>query len=235
MKTDQRNDVDMLKTVSAYLADHNAVWGSMAPFATAVRSLNDGIKAVDTTAQNQETPTGATQDKASARDALEDVLFLMCEALGVLAHNASDNDLFALTDVTPTTLDRMDGEELSNRAARVLAAANEKKTELETLQVTQANIDELDTALQTFNATKTSPRTRTAERKAQTESLGRQVRDLKKHLRHSIDPMVNLLRRMNPDFVAGYRAARVVIDRAATRAAAPSTPTPPTTPTPPKP
>ena len=106
MKTDQRNDVDMLKTVSAYLADHNAVWGSMAPFATAVRSLNDGIKAIDTTAQNQETPTGATQDKASARDALEDVLFLMCEALGVLAHNASDNDLFALTDVTPTTLDR---------------------------------------------------------------------------------------------------------------------------------
>ena len=122
---------------------------------------------------------------------------------------------------------------MSNRAARVLAAANEKKTELETLQVTQANIDELDTALQTFNATKTSPRTRTAERKAQTESLGRQVRDLKKHLRHTIDSMVNLLRRMHPDFVAGYRAARVVIDRAATRTAAkPSTPAPPTLPKP---
>ena len=57
---------------------------------------------------------------------------LSAEALGVLAHNASDNDLFALTDVTPTTLDRMDGEELSNRAARVLAAANEKKTDLAT-------------------------------------------------------------------------------------------------------
>jgi hypothetical protein len=229
MKTNLRNDVDMIKTVSAYLADHNAVWGSMAPFAAAVRTLNDGIAAIDATAQNQETPTGATQDKAVARDALEDVLFLMCEALGVLAHNASDNDLFALADITPTTLDRMDGEELSNRAARILAAANEKKTELETLQVTQANIDELNAALVTFNAVKSSPRTRTAERKAQTESLGRQVRDLKKHLRHAIDPMVNLLRRMHPDFVAGYRAARVVIDRAATRTAGKSsTPTPPT-------
>lgn len=232
MKTELRNDIDMYKTVSAYLAEKNSVWGSMTPLATAVGTLNDGIAALDATAQNQETPSGATVDKAGARDALEDVLFLMCEALGVLAHTSSDNDLFALTDVTPTTLDRMDGEELSNRAARVLAAANDKKTDLARFQVTQANIDELDTALQTFNSVKTSPRARTAERKAQTQSLARQNRDLKKHLRNQIDPMVNLFRRTNPDFVAGYRAARVIIDRPATRTAAPTTPTPPPAPKP---
>ena len=204
----------------------------MTPLAAAVTTLDDGIGALDATIQNQETPTGATQDKAGARDALEDVLFLMCEALGVLAHSASDNDLVALTDVTPTTLDRMDGEELSNRAARVLAAANTKKTDLARFQVTQANIDELDTALQTFNSVKKSPRTRTAERKAQTQSVGRQIRDLKKHLRNQIDPMVNLFQRTNPDFVAGYRAARVIVDRPATRTAAASTTTPTTPPTP---
>jgi len=123
----------------------------------------------------------------------------------------------------------MDAEALSNRGASVLAAANTKKTELATLQVTQANIDELDDALQAFNSAKASPRTSTAERAAHTQSLASLIRETSGILKNQIDPLVNLFRRTNADFVAGYRSARVVVDRAATRAAAaPSTPIPPT-------
>jgi len=165
-----------------------------------------------------------------ARDALEDVLFLMCEALGVLAHTSNDNALFGLTEVTRTSLDRMHAEELTNRATSVLAAANTRKTELATMQVTQANLDELDQALQDFNATKTGPRTAIAERSVQTESLPRRVRTVNGILRNKIDRMVSLFRRTNPDFVSGYQSARVIVDRAATHAAAKSTPAPaPTT------
>src|SRR5438067_3196732 len=159
MNTEQTNRVNMFKATSAYLADHNSVWSSMAPFATAVTQLNDKTAAIDVAAQKQETPTGATQDKAASRDALEDVLFLMCEALSVLGHTASDQDLVALASVNPSILNKMDAEELSNRAASVLGAANAKKTDLATLQVTQANIDELANALEAFNAAKASPRT----------------------------------------------------------------------------
>jgi hypothetical protein len=64
---------------------------------------------------------------------------------------------------------------------------------------------------------------------AHTQSLASLIRDTSGVLKNRIDPLVNLFRRTHSDFVAGYRAARVVIDRAATRtAAAPSTPTPPT-------
>jgi hypothetical protein len=48
----------------------------------------------------------------------------------------------------------------------VLAKANAHKTELATLQVSQANIDELSEALTEFNAVKTARRTATAERAA---------------------------------------------------------------------
>jgi hypothetical protein len=229
MEVKQTNQVNMFKAVLAYLNQNNSIWGSMAPFTAAVTSLNDGITGIDETAQNQETPTGDTQDKAEARDALEDVLFLTCQALSVLAHTESDNDLLALVSVTPSTLDKMDAEELSNRAAAVLAKAQAQQTSLAALHVTQTNVLELDTALQNFNATKTGPRTRAAERKAQTQSLAGKIRAVSGILRHQIDPMVNLFRRTNPDFVAGYRAARVIIDRPATRpTAAPTTPTPPT-------
>jgi len=231
MDNKQTNRVNMFKTVSAYLADHNSVWNGTAPFAAAVTQINDKLAAIDTAAQKQETPSGATMDKEGARDALEDVLFLMCEALSVLGHTAGDNDLTALTSVSASALNKLDAEALSNRAASVLAAANAKRTDLATLQVTQANIDELSTALDTFNATKTSPRTHTAERTAQTQSLASLIRDTNGILKNQTDPLVNLFRRTNSDFVAGYRSARVIVDRAATRASTP----PPTTPTPPTP
>ena len=154
------------------------------------------------------------------------MLWKTCEALSVLAHDAGDNDLAALTRVTRTTLDRMSAEELSNRAAAVLAQANTHKTELAPLQVTQANLDELNGALTKFNATKAGPRTATADRAVLTESLPRLVREATDILRNKVDPMVNLFSRSNPDFVAGYENARVIIDRAATHKAKAATEAP---------
>ena len=45
--------------------------------------------------------------------------------------------------------------------------------------------------------------------------LANLIRDANGILRNEIDRMVNLFSRSNPDFVAGYEAARVVVDRAA--------------------
>jgi hypothetical protein len=231
MNTELTNRVTMFKTVASFLENNSTIWNTMAPLQTAVTQFKAKIAAIDTTAQKQEAPNGATDDKTEARHALEDVLFLACEALGVLAHTSNDNDLAALTDVTRTSLDRMNAEELSNRAVSVLAAATTRKTELATLQVTQANLDELDQALQDFNAAKTGPRTATAARVVQTDSLPRLIREASGILRNQIDRMVSLFKRSNPDFASGYQSARVIVDRAATHAAGKSTPAPaPTTP-----
>jgi hypothetical protein len=128
--------------------------------------------------KKQETPaTGAAVDKASARDALEDVLFLTCEALGLLGSTSNDNELVALAGVTPSTLHKLGDEELSNRATTALEKANAKKTDLAALQVTQANIDEFSQALQDFKTTKERPRQVTAGRAAETESLASLIRD----------------------------------------------------------
>jgi hypothetical protein len=226
MNTQLSNKVTMGRTVSAYMAEHNAVWNTMAPLQAAMTEVDAKLGDINVAAGQHETPKGATADKAEARDALEDVVFLMCEALGVLAHSNGDNDLAALTDVTATSLDRMSGEELSNRGAAVRAQANAHQTELQPLQVTQANIDELNEALADFNAAKTGPRTATAERAALTKSLPKLVRELLQVLRKKVDRMVNLFQRTHPDFVAGYETARVIVDRAATHKTKPAPPTP---------
>jgi hypothetical protein len=97
----------MIKTTGAYMAANHAVWNTMTPLQAAMTELDAKIVEIDTAAQQHETPQGAAADKADARDALEDVTFLACEALSVVAHSAADNDLAALTRVTRTTLDRM--------------------------------------------------------------------------------------------------------------------------------
>jgi len=228
MNTELTNRVTMLKTVSAYMEENKTVWNTMAPLQTALTDFAAELAHIDADAQEHEAPVGATADKADARDALEDVTFLMCEALSFVAHEADDNDLTALTRVSRTTLDRMSAEELSNRATSVLAQANAHKTELTQIQVTQENIDELSDALTEFNDAKAGPRTATATRAALTEALPKRVRDATDILRKRVDRLVNLFSRSNPDFVAGYENARAIVDRAAThKAKAAPTPPPP--------
>jgi hypothetical protein len=227
MDTEQRNRVTMFKTIGAFLQDNRSVWSDMAPLQAAVTQFNGKIAAIDVAVQKQEAPVGAAEDKATARDALEDVLFLMCEALGVLGHSGQDHDLLALTAVRPSTLQRLDDEELSNRATSILAEATARKTELAALRVIQANLDELEQALARFNASKVNPRTATAARVVQTESLPILIRDLSGMLRNEIDKMVNLFRRTNPEFVAEYRVARVIVDRAASHKTKPAGTSPP--------
>ena len=232
MNNVQANRVTMYKTTIAVLDENNVIWNPMIPFVDAVTRFKTKVGAIDTAAQKQDRPTGATQDKAGAREALEDVLFLMCQALGVLAHTNNDHDLLLLTDLTRSGIDKLDAEALSNRATLVLAQANARKSELATFQVTQANIDEFSSALQDYNEMKAGPRQATVERMVQTESLSTLGREANDILRNEIDPMVNLFSRTHPEFVSNYQSARVIIDRAATRTSAkPATSaTPPATP-----
>lgn len=217
MHTDQTNKITMFKTVNGYLNLHNAVWRGIPLMVTTVQQFNDLIAAIDLAAQKQETPiTGATVDKAAARDALEDVLFLTSEALGVLGYSQDDQDLVALTNLTPSTLAHMNVEELSNRATNLATQARARVSDLAELNVTSEIIDELDRALHDYTSAKESPRMAAAARMVHTKSLAELLRDAANVLREVIDPMVTLFRRTNPDFVGGYRGARVTIDRPAT-------------------
>jgi hypothetical protein len=196
--------------------------------------LKTNIAAIDGASQKQGTPTGATAEKESARTALEDAAFLMAQALSVLGHTTSNHDLKARTSSSRTDWDRLVDQDLSNRAASVLADANTHKTDLAAFNVTQAKIDDLNAAVDRFNSVRTSPRTAIADRVAQTKSIPFLIRETNAILLNEIDPMVNLFQPTHGEFVSGYRAARVIVDRAATRTSAArpgtGTSTPPATP-----
>ena len=231
----QTNRVTMYKTVAVVLDENNEVWNGMPLFAEAVQQFKDKLQAIDATAERQETSMhGAAGERTEARETLEDVLFLTCEALGVLADMSGDHELEDLADLRPSKISQLDNEELSHRATAVLASANEKKTELAGLQMTQANLDELDQALRTFDGAKSRPRSALVERGVQTQSLSTLIDEATNILRARLDRMVNLFRRTDPEFVQGYRRARVIVDRTGRRAAQSEEGTQPTLEAPPQ-
>ena len=212
MNNKDTNRLAMVTTTRDYLGTNSAIWSPMAPFGAAVTDLTNKLTEIDAVAQKHESPSGATADKADARDDLEDVLFLACRALSVLAHEANDNELVALCRTSQSALGELDAQALSTRA-----------------QVTQANLDEFTQRIAAFNEMKTGPREATATHRVHTESLRRLIQEASDILRNRIDPMVDLFSRSHPDFVAGYKAARVIVDRPATHASAkpPGDQTPP--------
>ena len=222
MDTRDTNRVNMFKTTADYLDRWTSVWSSMAPFTAATGRLKANIAAIDTASGKQQTPSGAASDKEAARTTLEDAAFLMTQALSVLSHTSNNHALKARTNASRSDWDRLVDQELSNRAASVLADANTHKTELAAYNVTQTKIDDLSQAIDRFIGVRTSPRTAVAERMAQTESIPMLVRDTNTILLNEIDPMVNLFQPTHGEFVSGYRAARVIVDRAATHTTAPN-------------
>jgi hypothetical protein len=216
MNTYQTNRRTMFKMVAKVFDDHNDVWNGMSPLTVSVQALKGKIQGIDDAVQQQETPTGATDAKASARDQLEDVLFLTCRALAVLGHTSNDHDLLAATDLARSDLDRLPDDELITRANAVTGLANAHKTELATFQVTQENLQELALRLQQFSSLLLEPRSDEVTHGTTTETVGSLIRDANGILRNEIDRMVDLFSRTNPDFVADYKRARVVVDRAAT-------------------
>jgi hypothetical protein len=228
MERKQLNRVTMFKTVDGYLENHTTVWSCMIPFGSALTDWRAVLASIDGAAQLLDAPSGATDTKAAARDALEDILFLICEAMGVLGHTSNNHDLIVLTDLSRSAIANMNAQDLVNRATTVLDQANENKTSLAAMLVTQANLDEFAEALASFGDAKEGPRMKTIARTVQTESLESLIRKANDILRNRIDPLVNLFLRSDPDFVAGYRGTRVVIDRRATH----GTNTPEVTPAP---
>jgi hypothetical protein len=59
-----------------------------------------------------------------------------------------------------------------------------------------------------------------------TASLPRLIRNANGILKNQLDRMVNLFQRSNPEFVAGYKVAREIVNRAATHETKSTNPAP---------
>lgn len=224
----QDNQAAMVETVAAYLNDNKAVWSGTKAFAAAVADLKAAIEAIGDQADRQQTPTkGTTDDKAKARDTLEEVMLEIADQLSALAEATGDLKLAGQVEFTRSALDKLTAKELETTAKRVAKLATANLKALADYNLDQDDLDGLDELTESFGGAKTAPRQAIAGRSAATSSLSQGIAKTRRILRSRIDKLVTPFRKTNPNFVAGYLAARVIVDRGGRNAKPPAATPPP--------
>ena len=219
----------IFETTIKLLDDNNALWSGTVAFADSVTRAKAGIDAIDTASDAQQKPTaGLTVDKAQLRTDLEDETLEIADQLAALAEKTNQGDLAEQVRMTKSSLDKLLDNDLEQTAERTVFLANNNIGALADYGVLPADVTALDTARTAFHDMITVPREAAAQRKAQSQSLPQLIAKVRSIFRNELDKLMTPFKKSNPDFYAGYLAARVIVDRAATHAT-----TPPPAPTPP--
>lgn len=227
------NRFAMVETTVAHLHKNKTLWENVPAFVTAVTDVDHVMGAIKIESGKQQAPTtGATATKTQARDALEDNVLEIADQLSALAASQHNPELAAQVEITRSSLDRLSDDELEVFAKRVIGLTTKYLGPLGEYLVGQAEIDELTGLTTTFVTLKTAPRSSVVERSSSTAALPELLAKASLILRGRIDKLVSRLRNTQPEFVAQYRAARVIVDRGgSTMAKEPTTPVPATAPT----
>jgi len=226
------NRFAMVETTVAHLNKNKPIWENTPAFVKAVADIDQVVGAIKIESGKQQTPTtGVTATKTQARDALEDTVLETADQLSALAVDQKNPELAAQVEITRSSLDRLSDEELEAFAKRVTGLATKYIAPLADYLVGQDEINELTELTNSFVTLKTAPRSSVVERSSSTAAVPDLLAKASRILRGRIDKLVSRLRETQPEFVAQYRAARVIIDRGGQNTAKePTVPVPATTP-----
>ena len=178
-------------------------------------------------AQEQETPIlGEEVQKTLVRHDYEEEIMRIAGQLCSLAAKNNDPNLAAETELTLSQLDKMDVDTLEETGTRISGLATANLAGLADYSITQTDVTGLDAMTAQFHGVKTAPRTAIAKRAGKTKTLQPAVKTVTSILRNNLDKEMLMFKKSNPDFYAGYVAARVIVDRGGRTATPQPSPTP---------
>jgi hypothetical protein len=231
MNQDQFNITGMQSGVAAYLARNSTLWGGVKAVSDTVAALNANNAIIAQKANEQETATdGAAALKIQVKHDLEEKILENADQLSSLAAKNQDVTLGAQVELTLSALDKLEDDQLEAKGKNVSALATANLAALADYNVKQSDVTALDALTTQFHNVKTAPRTAIAKRSSQTKTMPQAISDNTSLLRNQLDKQMTKFKKSNPEFYAGYHAARVVIQRRSHHAGKQPSPTPATTP-----
>jgi hypothetical protein len=228
MNRDQLNATEMASTVSAYAGKNKTIWQGVPAIVATVADVDAQIAAIGDADKKQQTPTGgAAEDKATVRHDYEDQILLIADQLASLAAKNNDATLEAQVALSLATLDKLSADELEATAKRVSGLATPKLAALADFGIAAGDVTDLDSLTTKFHGAKTAPREAVVDRKKETDVIPGLIAKLRSTLRRQLDRQMTRFKRSNPEFYAGYLAARVIVDKGGGGGKKPTSPAPP--------
>ncbi len=203
----------MVETTVAHLMQNEAIWRSNPAVAKAVAELKRKLAAVAATTSKYPAAIHSAPERAHTRDLLEDLASEIADQLYALSQETNDVALAAATDFSRASLDRMTDQQLEHIAKRICELATAHRAALAGYLVVAADVAELATLTRNFSTWPATGRPGASACAAASGTLEENVRTACRILRGRLDKLVPRYWRTAPDFVRGYHAARVVMDR----------------------
>lgn len=201
----------MYKSIEEFLQANETVTKNIPGFQNSMSDFKESL--VDIAKkdnQYQIIAEGSTADKETAEDEMIDVLVKLCSLIYVFARRTKNEQLKAISKVTPSGLKYMRDADLLQRAKAIHEAMEENKVAMEPYQITQEHMDDLKAKIDVYEKKSNVKENKFAERKNARQELGAGFVEANEILVEELDTLVEYIKDAHAEFYGEYQAARLI-------------------------
>ena len=201
----------MYKSVEEFLAKNGKITKEIPGFENSFTDFKQSIDEIEKKDNEyQITAEGSTQEKENAEDAMIDVLVKLCSLVYVFARRSRNEQLKAISKVTPSSLKYMRDADLLQRAKALHEQMVENKTAMEPYKITQDDIDKLKATIDAYEERSNTKENKFAEKKSARQELNARFINANEILSEELDSLVDFIKDTHAEFYGKYQAARLV-------------------------
>ena len=209
-----QNVTDMGTNVSVFMQKNQTIWQANTAIGDTMTVVNGDLTALAGVDVKAAAPvTGPADDKAVARFELENKILMVANQIAAFGVANDDQTLEGQADLSLTDLDRLKEADLIATTTRIANLATANLAALAGYGITAAVVTALGSLSTRFQGLQTAPRQAVVDRKKEIGLLPPVASHLLTTLRRRLDRQMTAFKQTQPEFYAGYLAARVIVDR----------------------
>ena len=211
MSKAQENRLSTFIDIETVLNRNSAIIAGIPAFAESTANFKQHISEINSSSVKRNTiKKGASETKSLKRQELESITIELASGLSVFGHKTSNEVIKAISNVSPSHLDRLRDSDIANKAAAILNTLKQYVNDLAPYGITENDIAALENCIEEYKSSNVEKSGSYMESKVITKSLQELFQSCMDILDNEIDSMVNLLQTKEKNFYDSYYAVRSV-------------------------
>jgi len=211
MKNQELSRLSMWWAVRRHLNAYSSIWNGNEPFSEASAMLTQAIEQARAALDVQAvTSKGVATDRILLKSEAINRTLAISQSTKAYAKVAGNSELLSAVNYGTSALTKMSHHELAAQLRTIIAAAREAGEALRKFGVTPETCDAALEAVVSMEQAQSHVRTMITGRKAVTMNIPEIMATGRKAL-GTMDNLIYLFAVANPEFVAGYKTARVIV------------------------
>ena len=209
----QENKLSMYFAVQGVCNENNTVWGGLPAYVSAFGDFEGVIQSIQGSRLVQEKDTkGVTQDKASAVEQVIEKALEVSTAVHAYATDTNNNELREKINYSPSDLKGARDTILIDKCQLIHDEANNVIGSLGDYGVLAADLTDLQSKIDAYEASVAKPREAITNRSTATTELENLLKEGDNILDNRLDKLMSNFKQSDPVFYSTYFNARLIVD-----------------------